>query len=350
MGKWRQCVVNAEATLGQAIAIIDRSGLQIGLITDSTGRLIGTLTDGDVRRALLRRASLETPVVKVMGKAQHVASADWSSERVRHIMDEHRLAHVPLLDIEGRLVGLTTLHDLLKKEYRNNPVFLMAGGFGKRLHPLTSTCPKPLLKVGDKPILEIILDSFIAAGFQRYYISTHYLPEMIRDYFGDGSKWGVNINYVHEEQPLGTGGALGLLPHEEIDLPLIMMNGDLLSTLNFRGLLDFHEEHGCHATMCVREYEHQIPYGVIESEGHLVRAMVEKPTQKVFVNAGVYALSPELVRSVKPGTRVDMPTLLEQSMEDGRKVASFPVHEYWLDIGRMEDFKRAQTEFGNLWK
>lgn len=129
-----------------------------------------------------------------------------------------------------------------------------------------------------------------------------------------------------------------------------MMNGDLLSNLNFRGLLEFHEEHGCQATMCVREYEHQIPYGVIESDGHLVRSMVEKPTQKVFVNAGVYALSPELVRSVKPGTRVDMPTLLEQSIGVGGKVASFPVHEYWLDIGRMEDFKRAQTEFGNLWK
>ncbi|MCJ9707751.1 nucleotidyltransferase family protein [Bordetella hinzii] len=350
MGKWQLCIVDRDATLGQAISIIDKSGLQIGLITDPAGRLIGTLTDGDVRRALLRRESLDTSVADVMGKTPHVASSDWSPERVRHVMEEHRLSHVPLVDAEGRLVGLTTLHDLLKKEYRENPVFLMAGGFGKRLHPLTTTCPKPLLKVGDKPILEIILDSFIAAGFQHYYISTHYLPEMIRDYFGDGSKWGVDISYVHEEEPLGTGGALGLLPHEEINLPLIMMNGDLLSNLNFRGLLEFHEEHGCQATMCVREYEHQIPYGVIESDGHLVRSMVEKPTQKVFVNAGVYALSPELVRSVKPGTRVDMPTLLEQSIGVGGKVASFPVHEYWLDIGRMEDFKRAQTEFGNLWK
>ncbi|MDQ2147692.1 nucleotidyltransferase family protein [Alcaligenaceae bacterium C4P045] len=350
MSKWRSCVVALEATLGEAISIIDKSGLQIGLVVDENDRLSGTLTDGDIRRALLRRETLDSPVADVMGKSPRVASLEWSAEKVRHLMEEYRISHVPLVDPVGKLVGMTTLHDLLDHGHVENPVFLMAGGFGTRLHPLTNDCPKPLLKVGDKPILEIILDSFISSGFRRFYISTHYLPEMIRAHFGDGSKWGVSISYVYEEVPLGTGGALGLLPHDEINLPLVMMNGDLLSNLNFRGLLDFHDMHGCAATMCVREYEHQIPYGVIESEGHLVRSMVEKPKQKFFVNAGVYVLSPDLVKGVMPGTRIDMPTLLEQSIELGAEVASFPVHEYWLDIGRMEDFKRAQSEFGSLLK
>ncbi|CDI94752.1 phospho-sugar nucleotidyltransferase [Pseudomonas aeruginosa PA38182] len=224
----------------------------------------------------------------------------------------------------------------------------MAGGFGTRLRPLTHNCPKPLLKVGEKPILEIILERFIGAGFHRFFISTHYMPEMIREHFGDGSRWGVSIRYVHEETPLGTGGALGLLPHHEIDSPLFLMNGDLLTTLNFLNLLEFHTAHGGVATMCVREYEYHVPYGVVQSDGHRISSMVEKPVQKFFINAGIYLLSPGLVKSVKAGTRIDMPTLLEQEIERQQAVNMFPVHEYWLDIGRMEDFVRAQQEFASL--
>jgi NDP-sugar pyrophosphorylase family protein len=174
------------------------------------------------------------------------------------------------------------------------------------------------------------------------------MPEVIRDYFGNGEKWGISIQYVHEDKPLGTGGALGLLPHDEIDLPLFMMNGDLLTSLNIHGFLEFHETQNSLATMCVREYEHQVPYGVITSEGTQVKSMVEKPVHKFFVNAGIYLLSPELVKSVEPGTRIDMPTLLEQQIDEGRPVNMFPIHEYWLDIGRMDDFQKAQTEIGSI--
>jgi NDP-sugar pyrophosphorylase family protein len=263
-------------------------------------------------------------------------------------MEKYQLLQLPIVDAQRRVVGLETLHGLLHKKQYDNPVFLMAGGFGSRLRPLTQHCPKPLLKVGDKPILELILESFINAGFHRFFVSTHYMPEMIREYFGDGSRWGVNIRYVHEEQPLGTGGALGLLPHDEIDLPIFMMNGDLLTTLNFQNLLEFHLERPGVATMCVREYEQCIPYGVIQSEGHRVLSMVEKPVHRFFINAGIYLLSPELVKSVKPGTHIDMPTLLGQQIADGKDVNMFPVHEYWLDIGRMEDFQRAQSDISGL--
>lgn len=350
MNKWESTLVSPETLLEDAILIMDRSALRIAIVVDEERRLLGTLTDGDVRRALLRHLPLSIPVSQVMCDSPQVAQRDWRRERVLAVMESTRLLQLPVVDDEGRVVGLETLHGLLEKRLLNNTVFLMAGGFGTRLYPLTEDCPKPLLKVGDKPILELILESLINAGFHRFFISTHYLPDMVRSYFGDGKRWGVSIRYTHEETPLGTGGAVGLLPHDEINEPMLMMNGDLLTTLNYRELLDYHNEHQSIATMCVREFEYQVPYGVIQREGHLIRSMVEKPIQKFFVNAGVYVLAPELVKSVKPGVRVDMPTLLEQSIAAGRDVTMFPVHEYWLDIGRMEDFKRAQVEFTGILK
>lgn len=348
MKQWESTLIGPEATLEEAIATLDREALRIVMVVSAERRLLGTLTDGDVRRALLKHMTLDVPVAEIMCITPHTAARDWSKERILADMEKYQLLQLPVVDQTGRVIGLETLHDLLNKRHRDNPVFLMAGGFGTRLQPLTHNCPKPLLKVGDKPILELILENFINAGFHRFFISTHYMPEMIRAHFGDGSQWGVSIRYVHEEEPLGTGGALGLLPHNEIDLPLFMMNGDLLTTLNFQNLLEFHQDHSGVATMCVREYEHCVPYGVIQSEGHRICSMVEKPVHRFFINAGIYLLSPDLVKSVAPGVRVDMPTLLEREIANGNDVNMFPVHEYWLDIGRMEDFKRAQQEIGNL--
>lgn len=348
MKQWKLVLVGPNTTLEQAIETLDKTALRIVLVVGDDQRLLGTVTDGDVRRALLKHLPMDHPVCNFMCREPSTARQDWSRARSLAIMESKALLQLPIVDADGRVMGLETLHELLDRRRRDNPVFLMAGGFGTRLHPLTHDCPKPLLKVGDKPILEIILESFIQAGFHRFFISTHFLPDLIRDHFGDGSNWGVSIKYIHEDVPLGTGGALGLLPHDEIDLPLFMMNGDLLTSLNYQGLLDFHLEHNSIATMCVRTYEHQVPYGVIQSEGHFIRSMVEKPVQRFFINAGIYLLSPELVKSVKPGTRVDMPALLQQEISNGKEVNTFPMHEYWLDIGRIEDFKRAQIEVGGM--
>ena len=348
MKPWRKALVNSDVTLEQAIEVLDKAALRIALIVDNDEKLLGTLTDGDLRRALLKHLPLDTPVQRVMNPNPRTAGQDWTGSRILALMEDQELLQLPLVDNTGKLVGLANLHDLLNKHRHDNPVFLMAGGFGTRLRPLTNNCPKPMLKVGDKPILEQILMNFVDAGFHRFYISTHYMPEVIRDYFGDGEKWGVSIQYVHEDEPLGTGGALGLLPHDEIDQPMFMMNGDLLTSLNLHSFLEFHESHGSVATMCVREYEHQVPYGVITSEGARIKSMVEKPVHRFFVNAGIYLLSPELVKSVEKGTRIDMPTLLERQIDTGRKVNMFPIHEYWLDIGRMDDFNKAQNEIGQL--
>ncbi|QTN24266.1 CBS domain-containing protein [Rhizobacter sp. AJA081-3] len=348
MMNWQSVLVGSQLPLGEAIGILDRGGLRIALVVDAERRLLGTLTDGDVRRALLRQVPLGADVTQAMNAKPLTATQAWSRERMLALMEEHQLLHVPVLDDHGRVVDLETLHGLLHKRHKGNPVFLMAGGFGTRLQPLTDNCPKPMLRVGDKPILELIVENFVSAGFHQFFISTHYMAETIRDHFGDGSRWGAQIRYVHEEQPLGTAGALGLLPRDEIDQPLFMMNGDLLTNLNFDNLLKFHNEHASLATMCVREYEHRVPYGVVESDGRRVRSMVEKPVHRYFVNAGIYVVSPELARAVEPGTRIDMPTLLEQQMAAGREVQVFPIHEYWLDIGRMEDFQRAQFEVGGI--
>lgn len=348
MKEWQSVLLSPDVTLEDAIAVLDREALRIVIVTDDQQRLLGTLTDGDVRRALLRHLPLTTPVRDAMHVTPQVAERGWSRERMLSVMEKFQVLQLPVIDGARKVVGLETLHGLLNKRLRNNPVFLMAGGFGTRLHPLTQTCPKPLLKVGEKPILELIMQGFINAGFHRFFISTHYMPEMIRAYFGDGSDWGVTIQYVHESDPLGTGGALGLLPHEEINEPLFVMNGDLLTNLDFQNLLSFHEEHEGVATMCVREYDYQVPYGVIQSEGHRILSMVEKPVQRFFINAGIYLLSPELVKSVAIDTKIDMPTILEGAMSEGGVVNMFPIHEYWLDIGRMEDFHRAQAEVGGV--
>ncbi|EKO5176830.1 nucleotidyltransferase family protein, partial [Vibrio vulnificus] len=304
---------------------------------------------GDIRRGLLKNLTLAEPVSLVMNLSPTIAKMGTRREDLIELMEKKGILSIPLLDEAGKVVGLETLHGALHRPKYQNPVFLMAGGFGTRLRPLTDNCPKPMLKIGNKPILETVIRSFIKAGFVNFYISTHYMPELIHAHFGDGSEFGVNIMYVHEESPLGTGGALGLLPNDlPKDLPLIMMNGDVLTKVDFQRLLDFHVSHDADATMCVREYDYQIPYGVINGEGNKITSMVEKPIQRFFVNAGIYVVSPRVIQSVPENHRIDMPTLLEQHMQERNNVLMFPIHEYWLDIGRMDDFNRAQADIHTL--
>ena len=201
-----------------------------------------------------------------------------------------------------------------------------------------------MLKIGKLPILEHTLNRFIENGFHKFYFSTHYLAEQIRDYFGDGSKWGVSIGYIHEEQPLGTGGALGLLPKDEIKLPMIVINGDVMTKINFGHLVDFHTERKSIATICVREYVHNVPFGVIGIDGYYVQSMIEKPSHRSFINAGIYVLDPDVVKAVPFDKKVDLPTVLQGYMDQGEKVSSFPIHEYWLDVGRIADFELAQRD------
>jgi dTDP-glucose pyrophosphorylase/predicted transcriptional regulator len=344
---WKNVLVKPSCTLRDVLEIINNEALRVALVVDDNDCLLGVVTDGDVRRALLAGICLEDNIINVMNKKPTVTEVGTCKRKLVEIMEKQQILAIPVVD-NGVVVGLHTLQESLSPNKVENPVFIMAGGFGTRLRPLTNNCPKPLLKVGEKPILEVTLLNFIKSGFINFYISTHYMPEMIRNHFGDGSKWGVSITYVHEENPLGTGGALGLLPADLPDLPLIMMNGDVLTNVDIQKLLAFHLHEAADATMCVREYEYQVPYGVIQGENGQISSMVEKPVQLYHINAGIYVINPNIIEQVGPDTVIDMPTLLESHIDKQGKVMMFPIHEYWLDIGRMEDYKRAQSDVHTL--
>ena len=341
---WTLALLEDDRTIQKAAELLTENSLRIVLVVDKENRLLGTITDGDIRRALMAGSAMSSLVTSVMQKNPIAVNQGDSRRKALQIMREKDLLCLPVLDPAGVVVGLETVRDLLFKEQRPNPVLLMAGGFGKRLYPLTREVPKPLLPVGEKPILQTILEQLAEGGFSQFFLALHYRAEQVRAHFGDGSKWGVRIEYLEERQPLGTAGALSLLDQTMIDAPLLMMNGDLLTRLDFGQLVDFHGEHGGLATMCVREYDFQIPYGVVHGDGDQVTDIIEKPVQKFFVNAGIYVLEPDLLGQCRPDEAIDMPDLLRQVVSDGCKVSMFPIHEYWLDIGRIEEYERAQVE------
>jgi dTDP-glucose pyrophosphorylase/predicted transcriptional regulator len=341
---WKNILLSPSDSLERAIEVLNKEALQIVLVVDDSNKLLGTITDGDIRRALVRHVRMDDSINAVMRSESTTVSIGDSRRNILALMKSKSLLQVPVLDVNGCVVGLETLVELINKKQYDNPVFLMAGGFGKRLRPLTDTIPKPLLKINSQPILENILEKFIEAGFHNFYISTHYKADMVRDHFGNGDTWGVNINYVYEDEPLGTAGALGLLPGDMPDLPILMMNGDLLTKVNIENLLHFHQEQDGIATMCVRKYDFQVPYGVIKFDDCHVKSIVEKPIYNFFVNAGIYVLNQSLVKSVNGLDYLDMPNLLEQKIECGEKINMFPIHEYWLDIGQIEEFEHANKE------
>jgi len=341
--KWKSALVAPGTPAIDAVRIIESARLQIALVVDEAGRLVGTVTDGDVRRAILAGTPLTNPVSEIMFRTPTTAPPEADRETLLSIMQAKVLRHIPIVDEKGRLVGLESMMDMLSKETLPNAVVLMAGGRGQRLRPLTDLCPKPLLRIGDKPILEIILENFVSQGFRTFYISINYMAEKVVEHFGDGSRFGVSISYLREDQPLGTAGALTLLP--ELTEPFLVMNGDLLTKVNFAHLLDFHAAQQGVATMCVRPYTSQIPYGVVHVDGNDLVRIEEKPTQTVFVNAGIYALSPEALARIPKGQAYDMPALFEALMAEKARTLAFPVREYWMDIGRVGDYEQAQTDY-----
>lgn len=335
--------VNPDSTIIKALEIINNGTVQIALVVDENERLLGTVTDGDVRRGILKGISLEAPISEIMNRQPRVAKTDMSREMLLGVIQYLNLRQIPVLDHDGRVVRLELVDELLKRKKRDNWVVLMAGGLGSRLGELTKECPKPLLRVGMKPILEVILENFISNGFHKFYISVNYKAEMIRDYFGDGIKWGVEIRYLHENVRLGTAGALSLI-RERHKLPLIVMNGDLLTKINFQQLVDFHVETEAKATMCVREYEFQVPYGVVKVDNHRLLGIEEKPIQRYFINGGIYVVDPDILHLVPSQKYYDMPTLFDAVLAHNYSTSVFPIREYWIDIGRVDDFERANIE------
>jgi dTDP-glucose pyrophosphorylase len=341
---FRDCILSPDASIHKAIATIEATSAKIVLIVDADDRLLGTVTDGDIRRAILRGCSLESPASAVMNGSPRTLPAVNDEPALLAQMRRHSLRHLPLIDERGRLVGLATLAELLQLQAQENWVVLMAGGRGRRLHPLTENLPKPLLSVGSKPILEVIVDSFILAGCTKFFIAVNYLAAQVESYFGDGKSRGIEIAYLREEKPLGTAGAISLLPGRPT-APFFVMNCDILTRVDFSRLLEFHQEHRAVATMCVREEIFQVPYGVVELTAHRLSSISEKPMIRNFVNAGIYVFDPSVIDHVPMDQQVDMPELFSRLLSVDQECVAFPLREYWIDIGHPDQFVRAQADF-----
>jgi dTDP-glucose pyrophosphorylase len=336
--------LSADSDIKLAIATIDRSPAKIALVVDQNRTLLGTITDGDIRRAILNGAQLSDAASKVMNTSPRVGRVGEDRAPLIDLMRRNVCRHVPIINEIGQVVALETLQELVDYGNQENWVVLMAGGLGKRLRPLTELVPKPMLSVGERPILEIIIKRLRSQGFHRFFVSLNYLGDMIRDHFGDGSQWGVQIEYLTEDKPLGTAGSLSLLPTRS-DKPLVVMNGDILTKIDFRQLLQFHEEHKAQATTCVRDYFVDVPYGVIDNDGHRIRGIHEKPRHRFLVNAGIYTLQPDVLELIPRGDYFDMPMLIDALIARGQHACVFPIREYWIDVGRLEEYDRAKTEF-----
>ena len=339
-------------SIHDAIARIDRNSAGIVLVLDAGGRLAGTVTDGDIRRALLAGADLKRPVgelltAKSAASPRHpvTASAEAGHESWLQIMKEHVVRQLPLTDAEGRISGLVTMDELLPDHLPIQAV-IMAGGYGKRLRPLTEDLPKPMLPVGDRPLMEHLVDQLRDAGIRRVHVATHYRAEKITEHFGDGSEFGVELTYVAEDQPMGTAGALSRLDRPAG--PLLVVNGDILTRVDFRAMLAFHREHRADMTVAVRKYDVNVPYGVIECSGVCVTGIAEKPLYSFLVNAGIYLIEPSVHACIPAERRFDMTDLIHVLLRQQRAVVSFPILEYWLDVGQPLDYQRAQEDIKKL--
>lgn len=343
--RFEKIFISVRATVREAIESIDAGAIEIALVVDEDRRLIGTLTDGDVRRALLRGVTLRDPVEPLIHRNPVTAPTQTGPSDLLERMTSSGVDQIPLLS-EGRVVDVAFIRDLVAQEEAavdSAPVVLMAGGQGARLRPLTEATPKPMLPLGDRPLLERVLGQVRAAGFARVLMAVNYRAEMIEEHFGDGSRFGVEIDYLREDRPLGSAGALKLAGTELAE-PFVVMNADLVTNVNLAALMRFHRTEGNALTIGVRQYALELPYGVVELSGTQVSSLTEKPTHSFFVNAGIYAVDPSLVELLGEAERFDMTDVVSAALAAGRRVGGFPIREYWIDIGQLADYERAERD------
>ncbi len=345
MKNWKRTCVDGSITIIEALRLLDISAMQILLVIDKDNKLCGTVTDGDIRRGILDHINLQAPIARIMNK-EPITSLNTTTKKERlELMVSKSIAQLPIIDETGKIIRLDVLEGLLvEKDNKDIPVILMLGGLGTRLAPLTHDCPKPMLKVGDRPILEIIVNNLKDHGFRNFIFCVNYKADIIQNYFQDGSKFDVTITYQYEDKKLGTAGALSLLKNK-ISSPCLVMNGDVITSVDFTKLIDNHINSKADITMAIRQYELQIPYGVVKTDRNKVLSIDEKPHHKFFVNAGIYTINPDVLELIPENDHYNMTTFIEQLLEVRKTINVFPIHEYWIDIGQLDDYGKAQKDF-----
>lgn len=340
---WRQAILPNNATLGQAVRNLDEVAIKIVLVVNESGILVGTISDGDIRRGLIRGLNLDSPISTIFNRSPLVLPPTISHEMVKQLMVANKIQQIPIVNEVNLVIGLHLWDEITEVPKRTNAMVIMAGGKGIRLRPITENCPKPLLLIDDKPILEHIINRAKLDGFTNFVLAVHYLGHMIEDYFGNGDRLGVQIDYLRENMPLGTAGALSLLdpwPNE----PFVVTNGDVLTDVRYSQLLDFHVSHSADATMAVRTYEWQHPFGVVKTQGVEIIGFEEKPISRTHINAGIYVLNPDVLGFLSLGGHCDMPTLFNCLQENNKNTAAYLMHEQWLDVGRPDDLAEARLK------
>lgn len=343
MMDWKKIRVYPDCRVEKVIEVIDRGGVRGVIVTDEQGKLLGTVTDGDIRRGIIKGVKLEEKVGTIMNVSP-ITLTTAEEKNAQKLMNEKLILQIPIVDTQGYVTKVVIHSSVLESEQLENAVVIMAGGLGSRLGELTKSTPKPLLEVGKKPILETIIEGLKEHGLRNIYLSVNYKSSHIQSYFEDGAKWGVNIKYLNEKKKLGTAGSLSLIT-EKIKEPVVVMNGDLLTKINYVELLEYHRQNEALGTMCVREYDFQVPYGVVEMDDLHIKGLKEKPIHSFFVNAGVYVLEPSVIESIPNDEYIDMTTVFNNLISKEQRTSAFPVREYWIDIGQLDDFKRANVEF-----
>ena len=343
MYKIDEIKINQNASIKEALEVIDKGAIKVAVVLSDDGLLLGMLNDGDIRRALLKGMSLDDSIAGIINKHPVVANINDTKERILELANEKKLHQIPIIS-NGKLIGIQDIREFLAPKNKPNKVILMVGGLGTRLRPLTNDVPKPMLDVGNKPILHTIVENFAKYGYTDIIMCVNYKSEIIKEYFGNGDKFGVKIEYVLESKRMGTAGALSLLKERPKD-DFFVMNGDLLTNVNFEYLHEYHKDSNALASICIRKYEMQVPYGVVNVRANKVTSIEEKPTQSFFVSAGIYMFSPIVLDFIPKGVFYDMPTLFSELLKHDFPIHPFPIREYWLDIGKMDEYRRANDEY-----
>lgn len=340
---WQRAILPTTATIQDAIKTLNEMALKIVLISNGNGVLEGTISDGDIRRGLLRSLTMASPISDVIQRNPLVVPDGMSRDLVLQLMTANKVQQIPVVDANGHLLGLHLWEDIAAPADRPNAMVIMAGGMGTRLRPHTESCPKPMLRVAGKPMLQHIIERASLEGFSHFVLAIHYLGLVIEEHFGDGARFGVRIDYVKEQSPLGTVGALSLL-NPRPELSFVVTNGDVVTDIRYGELLDFHGRYDAAATMAVRVHEWQHPFGIVQMNGVDIVGFAEKPIARSQINAGIYALSPTALNSLREGEHCDMPTLFERLQAEGQRTVAYPMHEPWLDVGRPDDLARANGQ------